>query len=171
VVQRKDRHATLVHLKQFRLGTEGLQVVEYLEMVAEEFKTVRAYYIDQTGIGAYFIENARKHGLENVKGIVLTMPQKQDVMTCLKQVMEEGRLHMPKDSELVNQMSGQMAELTSTGKTKYHHRSGTHDHKLWALALAVYAARHEIPVYHPVVLLGRNPHYIRPNFPRSMFKR
>jgi phage FluMu gp28-like protein len=157
VVEKRDREYTLVHLKQFALGTEYTQVVDYLKLVADGFHSVNSYYIDQTGVGEFFVENARKRGLKNVKGIVLTMPGKQDVMTCLKQVMEENRLHIPKDSGLMNEMSNQMAEVTSTGRTKFYHRSGTHDDRLWALALAIYAGRHDIERYHPVVMLGTRP--------------
>ena len=40
----------------------------YLKLVRERFLDVRAFYIDQTGVGEVFIENARKYGLRNVKG-------------------------------------------------------------------------------------------------------
>ena len=52
-------------------------------------------------------------------------------------------------------MNGEIAEITATGKTKFYHRSGTHDDRLWAVALAVYGARYDIEPYHPVVAFGR----------------
>jgi phage FluMu gp28-like protein len=170
VIEKKDRHYKLVHMKQFPLGTEYTNVIEYLKLVAEKFANVRSFYIDQTGVGEFFVENAIKHGLKSVKGVILTMPQKQDVMTCLKQVMEEQRLHVPRDAELLSEMGDQIAELTSTGKTKFYHRSGTHDDRLWALALGVYAARYDIEPYHPVVIFGRNPNY-GPSFDWRRFRR
>ncbi len=171
VVQKKNGHSFLVHLKRFALGTEYQQVLEYLKLAGEKFRDVRAYYIDQTGVGEVFVENARKYGLKNVRGIELSMPQKQDVMTNLKQVMEQKRLHMPRDRELIAEMNSEIAELTQTGKTKFYHRSGTHDDRLWALALAVYGSRHEIPAFHPFAALGRNhlAHLI-PNLPRSLLR-
>ncbi|HYY91895.1 MAG TPA: hypothetical protein VE955_07895 [Candidatus Dormibacteraeota bacterium] len=89
----------------------------------------------------------------------------------MKQVMEERRLHVPRDAALLSEMGDQIAELTSTGKTKFYHRSGTHDDRLWALALAVYAARYDIEPYHPVVMFGRNPNYIGPTFDWRRFRR
>jgi phage FluMu gp28-like protein len=136
VVQKINREYFLVHLKQFPLGTEYSEVIEYLKRVAQQFRNVNAFYIDQTGVGEFFVENARKHGLKNVNGILLTMPVKQDVMTCLKEVMEEKRVHIPIHTGLMNEMGDQMAEVTSTGKTKFFHRSGTHDDRLWAFALS-----------------------------------
>ena len=155
VVEKKNRHITLRHMKQFPLGTEYNTIVEYLKLVAEKFPAVHGFYIDRTGVGEVFVENCVKHGLKNVQGIVLTTPEKQEVMTCLKQTMLEKRLHIPRDRELENEMNGEIAEITSTGKTKFYHRSGTHDDRLWAVALAVYGARHDIEPWHPFVALGR----------------
>jgi hypothetical protein len=154
VVEKKDSHITLRYIKRFPLGTEYTTILDYLKRVQEEFETVHGFYIDQTGVGEVFVENARKHGLHNVQGIVLTMPMKQEVMTCIKQMMLEKRLHLPRDHELEIEMNGEIAEITSTGKTKFYHRTGTHDDRLWALGLAAYGARNDIPRYHPVVVLG-----------------
>ncbi len=170
VILKKNGHFFLVHLKRFPLRTEYLQVLESLKLVGERFQTVRGHYIDQTGVGEVFVENARKYGLRNVKGIVLSLPQKQDVMTCLKQVMEGKRLHMPRDRELMDEMNGEIAELTSTGKTKFYHRSGTHDDRLWALALAVYGSRHEALSYHPFAATGRIIPWGMPRLPKQMFR-
>ncbi len=154
VVEKKNRHLSLRQLKQFPLGTEYDKILEYLKLADDEFRDVHGFYIDRTGVGEVFTENATKHGLHNVQGIVLTMPEKQEVMTCLKQTMLEKRLHIPRDRELENEMNGEIAEITATGKTKFHHRSGTHDDRLWAVALAVYGARHDIEPYNPVILFG-----------------
>jgi phage FluMu gp28-like protein len=126
-----------------------------VKLVGERFRTVPAYYVDQTRLGEVFVENLRKAGLKNVKGIELSLPRKSDVMTHLKQVMEQKRLHIPRDRELIIEMNAEIAKMTEAGKTKFHHRSGTHDDRLWALALAVYGSRHEFPSYHPFVAFGR----------------
>jgi|SRR5207253_1179166 len=80
--------------------------------------------------------------------------QRVPVMTCLKQIMLDKRLHLPRDRELENEMNGEISEQTKTGKTKFYHGSGTHDDRLWALALAVYAERHDIVHYHPFAAVG-----------------
>jgi phage FluMu gp28-like protein len=171
VAEKKDGHVTLRHIKRFPLGTEYTAILDYLGLVQERFQTVRGFFIDQTGVGEVFVENARKHGLHNVQGIVLTLSMKQEVMTCIKQGMQEKRLHLPRDHELEIEMNGEIAELTSTGKTKFYHRTGTHDDRLWALGLAVYGARHDIVTYHPVAVLGKNPNYIGPWFNWRLFRR
>jgi phage FluMu gp28-like protein len=154
VVEKKDGQITLRHIKRFQLGTEYTMILNYLKRVQENFQAVHGFYIDQTGVGEVFVENARKHGLHNVQGIVLTMQMKQEIMTCIKQMMLENRLHLPRDPGLEIEMNGEIAEVTSTGKTKFYHRTGTHDDRLWAVGLAAYGARNDIPRYHPVVVLG-----------------
>src|SRR6266581_4987771 len=154
VILKKNGQIILVHVKRFALGTEYQSVVEYLKLVGERFQNVRAFYIDQTGVGEAFPENARRAGVKNVKGIELSLPRKSDIMTHLKQVMEQKRLHIPRDRELIIEMNAEIAKLTEAGKTKFYHRSGTHDDRLWALALAVYGSRHEAPSYHPFVTFG-----------------
>lgn len=74
-------------------------------------------------------------------------------------------MRRPYDLDLFNELNSEIAELTEAGKTKFTHRSGTHDDRLWALALAVYGARHEAAQYHPVALLGRRPGTFLPNIP------
>ncbi len=154
VILKKNGQITLVHMKRFALGTEYQAVIEYMKLVGERFQSVRAFYIDQTGVGEAFPENARRAGVKNVKGIELSLPRKSDVMTHMKQVMEQKRLHIPRDRELIIEMNAEIAKLTEAGKTKFSHRSGTHGDRLWALALAVYGSRHEIPSYHPFATFG-----------------
>src|SRR5437763_16517794 len=154
VILKKNGQITLVHLKRFALGTEYQAVIEYMKLVGERFRNVRAFYIDQTGVGEAFPENARRAGIKNVKGIELSLPRKSDVMTHMKQVMEQKRLHIPRDRELIVEMNAEIAELTQAGKTKFSHRSGTHDDRLGALALAVYASRSEIPRFIPFAAFG-----------------
>src|SRR5713226_2853652 len=154
VILKKNGQITLIHMKRFALGTEYQAVIEYLKLVGERFRNVRAYYIDQTGVGEAFPENARRAGLKNVNGIELSLPRKSDVMTEMKQVMEQKRLYIPRDRELIIEMNAEIAQLTQAGKTKFYHRSGTHDDRLWALALAVYGSRFVAPSYHPFVAFG-----------------
>jgi len=167
VLRKNNGQITLVHLKRFPLGTEYQAVIEYLKLVGERFRKVRMYYIDQTGVGESFPENARRAGIKNVKGIELSLPRKSDVMTHLKQVMEQKRLHIPRDRELIIEMNAEIAKLTDAGKTKFYHRSGTHDDRLWALALAVYGSRFEILSYHPFVAFG---HISKPRWERLQIK-
>jgi len=100
--------------------------------------------------------------LKNALGITLSLPEKQKIMDVLKRSMQDGTLHIPSDPELMNEMSNERVQLSKTGQLQFSHPAGTHDDRLWAVALAVYAARNEITPYHPVAALGKNPNYIGP---------
>ena len=156
IVVRKDADYGLhvVHKRVFPLGTPYSEVLGYLNLLNKSLNKVHRILIDQTGVGEVFVEDAQKSGLKNAEGVNLSLTRKQEIMTCLKQVMEKKRLHLPFDRELINEMNNERYEVMKTGHYRFSHPSGTHDDSLWALALAVYTSRPEVPEYHPVVLTG-----------------
>lgn len=154
-VLRKDGDTvSLVHLKRFKLGTEYGVVLGFLKLLEKVLQTVRRVYIDRTGVGEFFVEQVVKEGVKNVRGIMLSLPEKQGIMVCMKRTMEKGQLRIPYDSELINEINVERYEQTQTGQWKFSHPNGTHDDRLWALALAVYASKPEVPAYHPFAVLG-----------------
>ncbi len=145
----------------------------YLKLLSERLQSVRRVFIDQTGVGQVFVDMMVKSGLKNVKGITLTLAEKQQIMVYLKQRMEDERLQIPYDSELINEMNVERSELTQTGQLQFSHPSGTHDDMLWALALAVFATRYEPVSFRPFAAVGRSPSSFRslaPNFDRRMLR-
>ena len=170
VVEKKTGEVYLVHLKRFRLGTEYGSVIGYLKRLVERLPDLRRVLIDQTGVGEVFVEETRKSGLKNAHGIMLSLQAKQEVMVYLKQLMQNGQVHIPYDRDLINELNVERYELMKTGQIKFSNPTGTHDDNLWAFALAVYASRPEPPEYHPVALTGRTwkPHLPKPvGWPRS----
>jgi len=45
------------------------------------------------------------------------------------------------DNELIAELNIEKFEVTKEGRIKFSHPAGTHDDRLWAFALAVYAAK------------------------------
>jgi hypothetical protein len=172
VVEKKESKVALIHMKQFKLGIDYTHVMGYLNRLGQRLQTVKRTNIDQTGAGEYFIEEARKSGVKNAEGTNLSVPSKENIMTYLRQLMEEGRLQFAYDPDLINEMNAERFQLTKTGQTQFSNPSGTHDDRLWALALAVYASRHDTPTYHPVAAVNTRPSpgNLTPQFPRSLWK-
>jgi phage FluMu gp28-like protein len=172
IVDKKEGHVSLIHIKQFKLGTDYSHILGYLVRLGQRLNTVKRTSIDQTGVGEYFIEEAIKAGVKNPEGKILTVQEKQNIMTYLRQLMEQGRLHIPCDQELINEMNAEQFEYTKTGQALFSNPIGTHDDRLWALSLAVYAARFEIPTYHPgAAVSGKpSPGSYMPNLPRKLWK-
>src|SRR5437773_1734491 len=145
VVEKKEGHVKLIHMKQFKLGTDYTHLMGYLNRLGQRLQTVKKTNIDQTGVGEYFIEEATKAGVKLAVGTTLTVPEKENVLFYLRHLMEEGRLHIAYDPELINEMNAERFQLTKTGQTQFSNPSGTHDDRLWALALAAYASRLDTP--------------------------
>ncbi len=159
-VLRKDGDTvSLVHMKRFKLGTEYGVVLAYLKLLQRTLQTVHRVYIDRTGVGEFFVEQVIKDGVKNVKGIMLSLPEKENIMVCMKRTMEKGQLRIPYDSELINEINVERYEQTQTNQTKFSHPNGTHDDRLWALALAIYASKPVIPRFVPFAAFG---HIVKP---------
>jgi len=160
-------------MKQFKLGTDYTHVMGYLNRLGQRIQTVKKTNIDQTGVGEYFIEEAAKAGVKLAVGTTLTVPEKENVLFYLRHLMEEGRLHIAYDPELINEMNAERFQLTKTGQTQFSNPSGTNDDRLWALALAAYASRLDTPTYHPAAAVNTSPRpgNLMPNLPRKLWKK
>lgn len=130
----------LLGMKIFPLETDYTAIIGYLHVLTSKIRMVHKVLIDQTGVGESFLDEAKK-SVPNVEGLVLTMPVKQDVMNYLKLMMQERRLQIPYQLELVNELNVERFELTKSGQIQFSHPHGTHDDRLWAVALAVYATK------------------------------
>ena len=140
-VLRKDEDAfRLVHLNVFPQGTEYVGVINYLKALSERLKTIRRFLADQTGVGEAVLEQAQMT-VSNVEGVVLTAPQKQDVLGYLKLVMQERRVLFPYELDFLQELNVERFELSKSGQILFSHLGGTHDDRLWAFALAVFATK------------------------------
>jgi phage FluMu gp28-like protein len=170
-VEKIGRDVYLVNLIAFPAGTFFSVVMGYLNLLNQRLKTVSRIYIDETGLGGFFAQDAQRSGLKNALGVFLSLQKKQEIMDYFKRKMQDGHLHFRRDPELMNEMSAERCQLSKTGQLQFSHPAGTHDDRLWAFALAVYASRFDPPTYHPVGATGRNPNSLMPNLPRSLWKR
>ena len=122
-------------------------------MLERTLQTVQRIYIDRTGVGEFFVEQAAKE-IKKIRGIMLSLPEKENIMVSMKRKMEKGQLRIPYDSELINEINVERYEQTQTNQTKFSHPNGTHDDRLWALALAIYASIPDIPRFVPFAAFG-----------------
>ncbi len=173
LVEKVGQELFLLHLRRFKLRTEFASVLGWIRVVNERCQSVHRNLIDQTGMGEFFVQEAVKSGLKNAQGIMLSLPNKQEVMGYLKQVMEARRLHIFYDVDLINELHVERYELSKVGQIMFDHPQGTHDDRLWAVALAVYASRPEIPKFTPFAAVGPSPSGFRryaPNIPRGILR-
>jgi hypothetical protein len=172
VVEKIGWDLHLIHETAFSAGTAFSVVTGYLNLLNQCLKTISWIYIDQTGVGEFFVQDAYKSGLKNAQGVFLSLKEKQQIMDYFKRMMQDGHLHFRRNAELMNEMSAERFQLSKTGQLQFSHISGTHDDRLWAFALAVYASRLDIPTYHPVAAVNTYPSLgnLTPQLPRSLWK-
>ncbi|MFA5363702.1 MAG: terminase large subunit [Candidatus Bathyarchaeia archaeon] len=137
---RSDGTVCLVHLHRFPLGTPYASVIGYVKAVSDRYCTIEAVYVDQTGIGEYVTEDMTTI-VANTRGVVLTTQRKEEILGHLREVMQTGKLAVPYDSQLIAEVHCEKYELTKDGHIRFSHPEGTHDDRLWALALACISTR------------------------------
>ncbi|MCW4016799.1 MAG: terminase large subunit [Candidatus Bathyarchaeota archaeon] len=135
-----DGQVRLVHMHRFKLGTPYASVIGYIKALTDRYQTVESVYVDQTGIGEYITEDMTTI-VANTKGVVLTTKRKEEILSHLREQMQTNKLSMPYDSQLIAEIHCEKYELTKDGHTKFSHPEGTHDDRLWALALACISTR------------------------------
>jgi phage FluMu gp28-like protein len=152
LVQKDGDIFRLVGLKIFPLGTDytgEAGVVGFVRVLTEKLQTIHKILIDQTGVGESVVEEARK-SLPRAEGVVLSAPVKQNIMNYLKVLMQEKRLLIPYQLELANELNVERFQLTKGGGIQFSHPDGTHDDRLWAIALAVFATKaRPVPSFLP----------------------
>jgi len=132
----------LVYMKQFELRTKLSVVFEWIRFLYKKFNITWGC-IDRTGIGEAVAERLEET-CPNLEGVGLYSAQaKQEVMMYLYTTIENRRLIIPYDKELIAQMNEQQYYYGSVkekvigeekGVMLFAHPEGRHDDMLWALA-------------------------------------
>jgi phage FluMu gp28-like protein len=142
----------LVFLKQFALGTPYSEVIAYIKRLNEKFDILKGF-VDQSAIGESLVEEIKEFAPQ-INGLSFTAKVKQDLMVLMHARMEQKRLILPMERSLLTQINEQQysfgrAKPTEMAEEKgymtFYHPPGSHDDQLWALALAVYAAKETEP--------------------------
>jgi hypothetical protein len=142
VVQRGAETLKLVYTHEFPLETSYTEVIATTARANTQFQ-LQKLLADQTGIGEPILEELQNQGITNAEGAKLTQEAKIEILTHLKLTMEQNRLAIPYNKQLCQQINDQQYAYTRNGKLTFSHPPNTHDDQLWALALAVYAAKAE----------------------------
>jgi len=142
----------LVLLRQFPLGTPYTDIVAFIQMLNQKFDIAKGF-VDQGAAGESLVEEISGFASQ-ISGLLFTPRTKQDMMTLLQTRMEQKRIILPLDRMLLSQINEQQYRFGKTrpdespeekGMMTFYHPSGSHDDQLWALALAVFAAKEKEP--------------------------
>jgi phage FluMu gp28-like protein len=126
---------------------------EQYEMLKALIKRVGAkrVSIDQTGVGAMFVERAQREGFGPgvmVEGIVFNPNNKEKWATTFKGDLQRGRVKYPPYNEALRQINGIRRKKS---ETNFYRFAGEKDDIFWSMMLGLYGAGHEPVRFH---LLG-----------------
>jgi hypothetical protein len=141
IVQREAEPLKLVYTQEFPLETPYTEVIATTKRANTQFH-LQKLLADQTGIGEPILEELQTEGTP-AEGAELTQDTKTEILTHLKLTMQQQRLAIPYNKRLCQQINDQQYAYSKSGKLSFSHPPNTHDDQLWALALAVYAAKTE----------------------------
>ncbi|MCL4436152.1 MAG: terminase family protein [Thaumarchaeota archaeon] len=123
-------------------SAKGLSYTEATLKVAEMCKLLNAenLYVDQTGLGQPVVEHIKDLGI-SVDGLVLTDKRREELFTNLKLLLEQRKIILPDNLELIKSLNCIEYERTRVGGFRFTHRQGTYDDLAFALALACWAVK------------------------------
>jgi phage terminase large subunit-like protein len=141
ILQKDAETLKLVYTHQFPLETPYTEVIATTARINQQFQ-LQKLLVDKTGIGEPVLEELQNQGIPT-EGATLTQDSKAELLTNLKLAMEQQHIAIPYDKQLCQQINDQQYTYSKSGKLSFWHPQNTHDDQLWALALAVYAAKAE----------------------------
>jgi phage FluMu gp28-like protein len=142
VVKTQDNTLKLIFMHEFPLDTPYTHVIGHLARANQKFH-FRRVQVDQSGVGEPILEEVRSQGVDCVEGVKFTAQTKEQLLSGLKIVMEQGRLAIPYERRLCEQLNEQQYAYSKNGCLVFSHPANSKDDMLWALALAVAGSKME----------------------------
>ncbi|MDB6133310.1 MAG: putative mu-like prophage Flumu protein gp28 [Verrucomicrobiales bacterium] len=116
------------------------------------FRVCRRLCGDSTGLGAQFMEDARRQiGKYQVEEITFTQPVKEDLAYPVRTAFEDKDIRIPEDALLTAHLRAIRRETTKAGNIRFTADSSEDGHAdgFWSLALCLHAAGGQPPPVMP----------------------
>jgi len=140
ILERNEENYITRHISTWAHMNYADQVGRIGEL-GEKFKLIGAM-VDQTGVGEAVMEDL-KANVQSAKGVKFTREMKHELASGLRYSLEHRILVLPNHQKLITQLNSLHYKISKGGDFMYESPSmeTKHDDYLWALALAIYAAR------------------------------
>lgn len=123
----------VVEQERFNQIDYTLQKSKIEAMYLRYFKPL--IYMDSTGVGEPIYDDLCKRGLR-VEPFKFTEQSRKDLLTNLQLLLEQGKIKIPEDETLINELQSFQYTLKEGGKVKIQVPDGLHDDMVFSLALA-----------------------------------
>ncbi|MES2706388.1 MAG: hypothetical protein V4726_07275 [Verrucomicrobiota bacterium] len=125
------------------------------------FRICRRMCGDSTGLGAQFMEDARRLiGRYQVEEINFSLPVKEDLAYPVRTAFEDRSIQIPLDAQLSSHLRAIRKETTKSGNIRFTADSSEDGHAdgFWSIALALHADTRTPPVAMPAPFAGHSRH-------------
>lgn len=120
-----------------------------IDYTLQKAKIEAAYYrynkgrivMDSTGVGVPIVDDLLNKAI-NIAPYTFTFNSRNDLLINLQILLEQDRIKIPNDQELIDELKSAYFDVTPQGRTKIVVPDGKHDDRMMSLALAVW----DIPV-------------------------
>ena len=135
----------IVLLKQIAFNDKGP------EATIEEIKHLNAFYkptgiiVEKNSIGKVYFDLLRKQ-LKNIKPFDTTNHSKNMIINNLSLLLERKELVLPKDRELIAELSFFQSKVTKNGSVTYSAPNGQHDDRVMSLAIGLFGFKNNYSV-------------------------
>lgn len=93
--------------------------------------------MDATGVGVPIVDDLLNKGI-NVAPFTFSYNSRNELLVNLQILLEQGKVQIPDDPELVEELESAYWDTTASGRSKIIVPDGKHDDRLMSLALAVW---------------------------------
>lgn len=116
------------------LGTEYAAVIGELKYIGKTLKPT-IFVLDASGVGEVPAEILSKESGLITEPIKFSIQKKMEIFSNLKILFQQGRIQIPNEKEMINQLELFEYTYTESGNLKLHAREGYHDDECDALGL------------------------------------
>lgn len=130
-------------LTTFKVGPQdSFNLIDY---TLQKSKIEAAFYrhnkgriiMDATGVGSPVVDDLLNKGI-NIAPFTFTYNSRNELLINLQILLEQDKIKIPDDPELIEQLEAAVWDLTASGRTKITVPDDKHDDRMMSLALAVW---------------------------------
>ena len=116
------------------LGTEYCEVIGELKHIGKNLKPTNMI-LDASGVGEVPAEILAKEAGLVTESIKFSIQKKMEIFSNLKILFQQGRIQIPGDKQMINELELFEYKYTDSGNMMLHAREGHHDDEVDALGL------------------------------------
>jgi len=134
---------TPFNLTTFQVGPQdSFNLIDY---TLQKAKIEAAFYrhnkgriiMDATGVGTPVVDDLLNKGI-NIAPFTFTYNSRNELLVNLQILLEQDKIKIPDDPELIEQLEAAVWDLTANGRTRITVPEDKHDDRMMSLALAVW---------------------------------